>query len=190
MEKTMTDPTLPHLAADIRLFGEVTEAMLSEFFRQQAEVQPGKAVVIELSTPGGNADIGRRIADEVRLWRDKEQRDIYFFGKTYVYSAGITIMSAFARQRRFLSQDCELLIHERKLKKAVHLDGALRGCLTLVNDVLAQIESGQRLERDGFSQLITGSTLSLADLEAKVYNREWYVPAAEARALGLVQGLV
>lgn len=151
-----SDHQIPTLSPDIRLFGNVDESMLSEFFRQQAEVQQGKSsVVMEISTSGGDADVGRRIAQEVKMWRASGV-DVFFLGKTYVFSAGITIMSAFPRSHRFLTADCELLIHERKLKKELHLDGALRGCLCAVNDVLAQIESGQRLERDGFAELVKG----------------------------------
>ena len=186
----MTEITLPSLAPDIRLFGKVSETMLSEFFRQQAETQPSRAVVLELSTSGGDADVGRRIAQEIRLWREKEGCELFFLGKTYVYSAGITIMSGFPKSHRFLTQDCELLIHERKLKKELHLDGALRGCLSVVNDLLAQIESGQRLEKQGFEELVKGSSLSAQALIDKVYAKDWYLTGSEALELGLVQGLI
>lgn len=186
----MTPATLPSMAPDIRLFGKVDEHMLSEFFRQQAEVADDKPLLVELSTSGGNADVGRRIAQEIRLWQDKQGREVYFFGKSYVFSAGITIMSALPRERRFLSADCELLIHERKMKKDLHLEGALRGCLSAVNDVLAEIESGQRLERQGFVQLVQGSTLSVQDVENKVLNKDWYLSADEALEAGLIGGIV
>ncbi|MES2280780.1 MAG: ATP-dependent Clp protease proteolytic subunit [Pseudomonadota bacterium] len=185
----MNNTQLPSLSPDIRLFGQVNDAMLSEFFRQQAEVPANKALVMELSTSGGDADIGRRIAQEVRMW-SQTGRDVYFLGKTFVFSAGITIMSAFPRSQRFMTADCELLIHERKMKKDLHLEGALRGCMSAVNDVLAEIESGQRLEREGFAQLAEGSTLSATDIGNKVYNKDWYLTAQEALVLGLIQGVV
>ena len=165
--------------------------MLSEFFRQQAEVKPGKkSIVLEVSTSGGDADIGRRIGQEVRLWREAEGREVFFLGKTFVFSAGITIMAAFPRSHRFLTADCELLIHERKMKKVLRLEGALRGCLSAVNDALAEIESGQRLERDGFAQLVEGSSLTVEDVGSKVYEKDWYLTATEALGLGLVGGVI
>jgi ATP-dependent protease ClpP protease subunit len=185
----MTTPQLPHLAPDIRLFGKIDDAMLSEFFRQQAEAAPDKTLVLELSTSGGDADSGRRIAEELRLWQ-KQGRGIFFLGKTYVFSAGITIMSALPVSRRFLTADCELLIHERKMKKDLHLEGALRGCMATVNDVLAEIESGQRLEREGFRQLVDGTPLSVEDIENKVMHKDWYLSAADALATGLIAGIV
>ena len=184
-----TDVQLPSTAPDIRLFGNVNEGMLAEFFRQQAEVAPNKPVVMELSTSGGDADVGRRIAQEVRMWRNAGT-DVFFLGKTYVFSAGITIMSAFPIAHRFLTADCELLIHERKMSKQLNLEGALRGCMSAINDVLAEIESGQRLERHGFAQLVEGTSLTAEDVGNRVYNKDWYLTAAEALDLGLIGAVI
>ncbi|APW39113.1 hypothetical protein RD110_19425 [Rhodoferax koreense] len=183
-------PQLPSLAPDIRLFGKVNDHMLGEFFRQQSEAHANKPMVVELSTSGGDADIGRRIAQEIKLWQSQGQREVYFLGKTFVYSAGITIMSAFPRERRFLTSDTLLLIHERKIKKTIELSGALRSCLGQLNDAIAEVESGQWLERDGFAQLVRGSQVSLEDLEKKVFTKDWYLTAAEALTQGLVGALL
>lgn len=176
-------------APAIRLYGKVDQAMLAEFLRQRAEAPADGPIVFELSTSGGDADMGRRIAQEIRAWRQGGAA-LYFLGKSYVYSAGVTVMAAFARERRFLTADCELLVHERRLRKTLQLDGPLHACMVQVKGVLAEIVSGQRLERAGFAELVQGSSLSLADLEARVRDCDWYVPAAEARELGLVGGLV
>lgn len=162
--------------------------MLDEFFRQQGEAPAAEPIVFELSTSGGDADVGRRIAQEIRQWRT-EKADLYFLGKSFVYSAGITIMGAFERPRRYLSADCELLIHERKLKKTLRLDGALRASAALVKNILAEIQSGERLEREGFKELVEGSSLTVEELQAKVFERDWYLPAAQAQQLGLVAGI-
>lgn len=162
--------------------------MLDEFFRQQAEAPSEGPVIFELSTSGGDADIGRRIAQEIRQWRN-EKADLYFLGKSFVYSAGVTIMGAFERPHRFLSADCELLIHERKLKKTLRLDGALRACAAVVKNALAEIHSGERLECEGFKELVEGSSITVEDLQAEVLDRDWYLPAARAQQLGLVAGI-
>lgn len=180
---------LPKFNPDIRLFGNISEHMLGEFFRQQGEVKTSGPIVIELSTSGGAADVGRRMADELRLWQE-QGRELFFLGKTYVYSAGVTVMSAFPPTHRFLTRDCELLVHERKLDKNIHLAGALRGCRAAVLDVLAEIESGQRLERHGFEQLVKGTPLSIDDVMNKVMDKDWYLSGEEAVAAGLVQAVV
>lgn len=173
----------------LRLHGNVDQSMLAEFLRQRAEAPAQGALVLELSTSGGDADVGRRIAQEIRQWRSRRGA-LYFLGKSYVYSAGVTVMAAFERSHRFLTADCELLVHERRLRKTLQLDGALRACAVQVKSVLAEIASGQRLERAGFAELVQGSALSLDELEARVRDCDWYVPADEARALGLVGGIV
>lgn len=186
----MNEKTLPSLRPDVRLFGAVDEKMLGEFFRQQADVPPDKPVVIELSTSGGDADMGRRIGQEVRLWQEKEAREVFFLGKTFVFSAGVTVMAAVKRSHRFLTNDCELLVHERKMKKRIHLEGALRGCRSAIQDVLAEIESGQRLEHEGFAQLVVGTKLTADDVASKVMNQDWYMTAHQALEMGLVAGVV
>lgn len=175
---------------DIRLFGKVDEAMLSTFLQQLAQAPIGQPLTLELSTTGGNADIGRRIAWELGSLQQYRAQEISFVGKTFVYSAGVTIMSSFAPARRFLTADCELLIHERKMQKTLHLDGALRGCRSVVQDALAEIDSGQRLEREGFAALVAGTPLGLDDVMAKVLERDWYLTAAEALRLGLIAAVL
>lgn len=183
-------PRIATLQPHIRLFGHVDAGMLSEFLRQQAQAPQGEPIVFELSTQGGDADIGRRMAQEIRLWREQRQADLYFLGKTFVYSAGVTVMSAFPVERRFLTDDTVLLIHERKLTKTLELKGALRACRALVDDVLAQIESGQAVEDRDFARLVQGSRLSHAELRERVLARDWYVPAAEALRHGLVAEVI
>jgi len=163
--------------------------MLSEFFRQQAEAKTSGPIVFELSTNGGDAEVGRRIAEELRLWQLKDT-DIYFLGKTYVFSAGITIMSSIPKSRRFLTRDCELLIHERKMTATINLDGALRSCRAKVNDVLAEIESGQRLQSEGFAKLAEGTSLTAEEIETRVLDKDWYLTAQQAVDHGLVEAVI
>lgn len=181
---------IPSLVPQIRLFGHVDGGMLSEFFRQQHQAPRDEPVVFELSTLGGDPDIGRRLAQEIRLWREHRKVDVYFLGKTFVYSAGVTIMSAFPVNRRFVTEDTVLLVHERKITKTVELKGALRACRALVEDVLAQLESGQRVQDRDFARLVVGSRMTHAELLDRVLTRDWYVPAAQALELGLVANII
>lgn len=186
----MTAKKLPSMVSDVRLFGRVNDSMLSEFFRQQQEVAPDKPIVFELSTNGGDADMGRRLAQELRLWQEVDGREVWFFGKTCVYSAGVTIMAAVPRYRRFLTKDCEVLIHERKMQRDIHLNGALRGCRSAILDVLAEIDSGQRLEREGFKALVEGTSLTAQEVEQRVLERDWYLSANDALEAGLISGVL
>jgi ATP-dependent protease ClpP protease subunit len=192
-----TDPATGTSPADalllppaIRLFGKVDDSMLTKLLDQLGASldQPGP-VVLELTTAGGDADTARRMALEIRLAR-QAGRDLRFFGKTIVYSAGVTVMSAFPPAQRALSADTVLLLHERHMKKDIHFDGALRASLALARNVLAELETGQRLEREGFEDLVAGTGLPIDELMARVMDQDWYVPAAEALERGLVSRLV
>ena len=185
---------LPHPALStptVRLSGSVDEGMLARLLDGIAAAREGSApFVLELTTPGGDADVARRMALEIRLLREIDGKDAWFFGKTFLYSAGVTVMGAFPVERRVLSADSVLLLHERRLEKRLHLSGALRASLAQVRDVLAELESGQRIERDTFADLVRGTDLALDELMRKVAEANWYLSAHEARALRLVGHVV
>lgn len=112
-----------------------------------------------------------------------------FVGKSAVYSAGTTLMSAFKREDRFLTADATLLIHCRQLEKTVELAGPIRSSLPLVEALRHQIETGIALEKEHFERLIAGSDVTMAELlEKALYN--WYVPAENALQQKLVAGIV
>jgi hypothetical protein len=97
-------------------------------------------------------------------------------------------MAGFPRSKRFLSKDCVLLIHERRLTKTIELSGPLGSNVQVLKENLSQLETGIALEREGFRRLAKGSSLALEDL-CKRAARNWYVRAEEALELGLVAGL-
>lgn len=186
----MPPDSLPKLDPDVRLFGKVDEAMLERFLSQYAKAAgAGGPIVVEISTIGGDADIGRRIALEIGLGLERGS-DLWLLGKTIVYSAGVTVLAAVPVARRFLSRDAVLLIHERRIDKQVHFQGPLRATAAIARDVMAEIENGQRLEREGFEALVAGSRLPLDELERHVMAGNWYLPAQEAVDRGLVAGIV
>jgi ATP-dependent Clp protease protease subunit len=177
------------IQADVRLYGEVEYAMF-ERFREGLEAASGKSeIVIELTTLGGDADIGRRIAGDIEAARKHLQNDLWFVGRTAVYSAGVTIMAAFPIRRRVLSHDAVLLIHERKLDKQVHFRSGLQQSLEELEQVKAQIELGLRLEREGFAALVRHSGLGAEEV-AKRALTNWYLGAGEALQLGLIDHVI
>jgi ATP-dependent protease ClpP protease subunit len=179
------------LDAQVSLMGEVTEDMASSLRDELHKVDAGAdPVVVEITTLGGDAEMARRMVLEIDLARERlKPRRLVFLGKTVVYSAGVTVMSAFPRQDRFLTSDAMLLIHCRQLDKTVELQGPMRGSLPQVQALCHQMSVGIDLEKQNFERLIEGSKVSLDDLfEKALYN--WYVPAEEALELGLVAGIV
>ncbi len=179
---------LPSLHPDVRLLGSIDDAMVLRFLDQAGAARGDKPLVLELSTMGGDAESARRLAQEVALLR--QAREVFFLGKTYVYSAGITLMAAVPATHRFVTPDTVLLVHERRLERTVQFSGALRSAIAQTRDLLAELEIGQRLERRGFEALAAGSKLSGDELLQRVLEQDWYLSADEALDLGLVAGIV
>jgi hypothetical protein len=145
--------------------------------------------VLELTTCGGGAETGRRIAEDIRLFRRLRGGRALFLGKTVVYSAGVTIMAAFPREDRRLTRDTVLLIHGRRMDRQVQLSGPLRASAQVAREVLAEIEFGLELERRGFAELVEGSKVSVEECCERAASN-WYVTAEEAQRLGLIAGVI
>jgi ATP-dependent protease ClpP protease subunit len=175
----------------IRLYGAVDDAFLGRFLDQLKPLRGNpEPLIFELSTSGGDADVARRVAEEIRLCRDVGGMDLHFLGKAMVYSAGVMIMAAFPVGKRYLSRDAVMLIHEWQIEKEIRFSGALRVCAGSARDFLAELEVARKLESQTFTDLVQGTQLSLDQLTAQVVKADWYLLADEAAQLGLVTGLV
>lgn len=176
--------------ADVSLFGELTEQRASDFLSELSKLEPERPVVIvEVSTIGGDAELARRLVLEIALARKRLGRRIIFVGKTQVYSAGVTLMSAFPKEDRYLSRDAVVMIHCRQLDTKVDMSGPMRTSLPKVQALLEEIETGLRLEEENFRRLIDGSDISLDEILSKAVH-DWYLTAEEAHRRGLVAGLL
>jgi membrane-bound ClpP family serine protease len=110
---------------NIRIFGSIGNATFWDVLNQIQQVRVGQDdLVLELSTEGGDADTARRIALEISLFIRDTGRQAYFVGKSFVYSAGMTIMSAFPTPNRALTYDTTLLVHERHTKETARWSDA------------------------------------------------------------------
>ena len=109
-------------------------------------------------------------------------------GKTLVASAGVTVM-AFPREKRWLTRDTALLIHWRRMVKDLHLEGPLGSCRRVLEEMIADIDHGLRLEEQGFAELINGAGVDAEEIARRAYGG-WYLSAEEALSRGLIAGLV
>jgi ATP-dependent protease ClpP protease subunit len=182
------DGGLPTLKPDIRLLGGIDEQMIQTFLDRSGQLEGDGPLVLELTTMGGEADSARRLAQEIHMLG--QERELFFLGKSYVYSAGISLMAAVPPSRRYLTRDTILLVHERRMDRTVQLAGALRSAIAVTKDLLAELEIGEQLERRGFERFVAGSKLSADALLERVLRQDWYMTADEALELQLVAGLV
>lgn len=161
----------------ISLLGDIDKFSVERFLGQLAKAeQAGGDIALELTTLGGDADLARRIVLEVDRARARCKGRFLFLGKTTVYSAGATIMSAFPCRDRWLTQDTMLMIHGRKLEERIEA-------------LLAQLNLGVALEEENFRRLVAESSISLDELREKALHN-WYLDAAEARERGLIAGIL
>jgi len=186
----MSEIRYPLLAKpNIRLSGTIDQAMYQNF-RQQLEACPEQGtLVLALTTLGGDPEVARTMADDIRLLEEHTGREILFLGKVAVYSAGATLMSAFPVDRRFLTHRTRLMIHERQLTKTLNLNGPLRMCVASIKATLHEIEHSIQIEEEGFRDLVQGSGVDFDTLREKAPSN-WYIEAEEARDLGLVLDVI
>ena len=171
---------------NVFLNGPIEEQTIPKFLDQMAAVRAGtQDLVLELNTIGGDADAARRLALEIRLFTARSGRSAYCVGKTYVYSAGVTILAAFKTQNRCLTSDAVLLIHERRLQQSLELTGPIAACIQIVREKLSMLETGRRLEMESFAEFVEGSKLSASELLRRAESN-CYMTAGEALEHGLV----
>jgi ATP-dependent protease ClpP protease subunit len=189
----MVSQTLPATAFKspaIALSGVVDYEMYTKFRTQFDNASDQNVVVIELSTLGGDPEVARMMGEDVRFASEMEPaRRFVFLGKAAIYSAGVTFMSFFARQNRYLARGTRLMIHERKLSKKLVIDGPLTTCVAVVKATLNEIECSIAIQNAGFQNLVVGSSVTLDEVLKKAPSN-WYLEAQEAKSLGLVEAVL
>ena len=187
----MTDLTAIDFARPaILLGGEVDHAMYWNFRGQLDKAATRGLVVVELSTLGGDPEVARMMGEDIRFQSEiSPDRRFVFLGKTVVYSAGATLMGFFAPENRFLTRGTRLMIHERKMDKTLAISGPLTTCVATVKAMLHELEHSILIQREGFRNLIIGSSVTLEELEQRA-PANWYIEAAQAVELGLVKAVI
>lgn len=175
----------PHIV----LHGPVCHDMYGSFRKQLAAAPQDGILVVAISTLGGDPEVARLMADEIRLLREYTGRETLFLGKVAVYSAGATFMAGFPADKRILTRGTRIMIHERKLDKDITISGPLRTCIAGLEANLHEIEHSIRIEEEGFRDLVAGTKISFDEVRSRA-PANWYIEAEEARDLGLVLDVI
>lgn len=175
---------------NVLLTGPVDQAMYTSF-RQQLDQAPQEGLcVIEMSTLGGDPEVARLMGEDVRFRSDlNPERRIVFLGKAAIYSAGTTFMSFFARSNRFLTRGTRLMIHERLMTSTIQLNGPLTMCVSTLKAKLHELETSIEMQNEGFRNLVNGSTVPFEEVLSRA-PENWYIEAARARDLGLIEAVI
>ena len=175
---------------DVELLGSLTDQTAAKFLHDLRGVADGTGpILIAVTTPGGEAEMARRIVLELERLRARSERRLIFVGKTECYSAGMTIMSAFPIADRYLTPDCQLLIHSRQLEKTLSLSGPIRESLPQIEALASQIRVGMQLEDEDFARLISNSDISMDEVMKKAPSN-WYLSANEALERRLIADII
>lgn len=173
----------------VRLRGVVDDFMYDSFQQQLANAPTEGALVFSITTLGGDPEMGRAMGDEVRLLREYTGRETLFLGKVAVYSAGATFMSAFPTDKRFLTRNTRLMLHERSMQSTVQLSGPLSTLAATLKAKLNEIEHSIAIQEEGFRDIVAGSKVEFEELRDRA-TVNWYIEAEEARDLNLVLDVI
>ncbi|WP_375392649.1 ATP-dependent Clp protease proteolytic subunit [uncultured Sphingomonas sp.] len=173
----------------IQLHGTVDGLMYANFQGQMANAPTEGALVVSITTLGGDPEMGRAMGDDIRLLREYTGRETLFLGKVAVYSAGATFMSAFPVDKRFLTRGTRLMLHERQMHSQLSLDGALTALPAVLKAKLHEIEESIVIQEEGFRAIVAGSRVPFETLRERATSN-WYIEAEEARDLGLVLDVI
>jgi hypothetical protein len=174
----------------IRLSGLIDDNKLIDFQSQlDSPLKVEGQIAVELTTSGSDADLARRIGMDIQIAAEHFGREIFFIGKTIVYSAGVTIMASFPRERRYLTRDCLLLIYERRMDQSLQLSGPLQASLQRVETMEAQLKIGLEVEQTGFAMLCEGTGVDCDECVERARTKG-YLKSDEALNRRLVQGVL
>lgn len=174
----------------ILLGGPVDYAMYNNFRSQLDGTKKEGLVVTEVSTLGGDPEVARMMGEDIQFHSENAKNCRFvFLGKAAIYSAGTTFMSFFSIENRYLTRGTRLMIHERKLDKQLHINGPLTTCVATVTAALHEIEASIAIQNEGFENLIRGSKVTMEEVLTRAPGN-WYIEANEAKALGLVEGVL
>ena len=173
----------------VQLAGPVDQNMYGWFKTQLGNAQGDYPLVVSITTLGGDPEMARAMADDIRLIREYTGRETLFLGKVAVYSAGATFMAGFPADKRWLTRGSRLMLHERQMTSTVQLSGPLNTLRYTLEAKLAEIEDSIRIQDEGFRALVQGSGVTFDALKKKAESA-WYIEAEEARDLGLVLDVI
>ena len=173
----------------VQLNGTVDHDMYQSFRQQLAAASLDGPLVVSISTLGGDPEVARAMGDDVRLLREYTGRETLFLGKVAVYSAGATFMSAFPVDKRFLTKNTRLMLHERLMNSELTLSGPLKTLSYTLKAKLHEIEHSIMIEEEGFRDLVAGSDVPVEELIEKAPSN-WYLDAEEARRRRLVLDVI
>ena len=183
---TLTTPQEPDMRI-VGLFADVNDEKIAEiihnilYFHElnlQSEEKNRKPSTFYLSTYGGNADDMFAMYDLMRNVRDTTQ--IHTCGLGKVMSAGVLLLAAGTKGKRYIGKNCRVMIHS--------VIGGNHGAL---HNMMNEMEAIEQLQDMYCDALISETRLTRVKLKNMLERKvNVYLSAEEAVELGIADEII
>lgn len=186
LDPSATGASEPDLRA-VGLFSDVNEEKIAEilhnmlFFNavnMQSEEKDRLPITFYISTYGGNADDMFAMYDMMRTIR--ESTEIHTVGLGKVMSAGVLMLAAGTKGKRYVGKNCRVMIHS--------VMGGNHGSL---HNMMNEMEAIEQLQDMYCDALIAETRLTRAKLKKMLERKvNVYLSAEEAVELGIADEII
>ena len=186
LDSGATGASEPDLRA-VGLFSDVNEEKIAEilhnmlFFNavnMQSEEKDRLPITFYISTYGGNADDMFAMYDMMRTIR--ESTEIHTVGLGKVMSAGVLMLAAGTKGKRYVGKNCRVMIHS--------VMGGNHGSL---HNMMNEMEAIEQLQDMYCDALIAETRLTRAKLKKMLERKvNVYLSAEEAVELGIADEII
>ena len=183
---TLTTPQEPDMRI-VGLFADVNDEKIAEiihnilYFHElnlQSEEKNRKPITFYLSTYGGNADDMFAMYDLMRNVRETTQ--IHTCGLGKVMSAGVLLLAAGTKGKRYIGKNCRVMIHS--------VIGGNHGAL---HNMMNEMEAIEQLQDMYCDALISETRLTRVKLKNMLERKvNVYLSAEEAVELGIADEII
>lgn len=175
----------------ISLTGTVDPEMVKSFdgacrdlFKRKEK--PKKVLLVVTST-GGNIDYCIGLFERIRLLG--QEVDLSFLALGTLMSAGITLMLAVPKRKRFTTGNTRFLIHNVQNTGTLPLKGTVEASEAQIREEMSFLKYAKRHHRAQLMGMVEDMTIPYAELK-KRSRRGWYFEGGEAVTVGLVGSLL
>lgn len=167
-----------HLVVQLNLTGEVTDAMADNMEALLAALQDPRfeGVVITIDSPGGSVDAGYRIIRAI----EASHTPITCVADNIAASMGFYILQACPE--RVVTKRASLMVHEQH--------GITGGIIISRESLRKMLEVHEIIARGLAEMAIRRMHLTLAEFQAKVKEKDWWMAWEEAKTVGAVDLVV
>ena len=182
---------LPRREPDLRTIGLFTEVesdkiaeishallYLNELNAMEQDPKRRRPILFYLSTYGGNADDMFALYDLMRVVR--EETEIHTVGLGKVMSAGVLILAAGTKGRRYIGKNCRVMIHS-----------VMGGNAGSLHNMLNEMDAIEKLQEMYINCLVSETKLTETKIKKMLERKvNIYLSAEEAVEYGIADHIV